>query len=148
MIRVLVVDDDVRVARDHQKLVDGIDGFRVVGVAHDAANALGLVDRVLPDLVLLDVRLPDDSGMSVLRHLRDATRMLDVLVVTAERKIDTVRTAIRSGVVHYLLKPFEPGALRHRLERYAAAKRTLDVFTAPEQSDVDKIYSLLRAEAD
>ncbi|GAA3756515.1 two-component system CitB family response regulator [Spinactinospora alkalitolerans] len=149
MIRVLIVDDDARVAHNHRELVESLTGFTVVDVAHTAAAALAGVERDRPDLVLLDLYLPDDSGISVLRALRaqagPATAdPVDVLVITAVRDIEQVRAALHGGAVHYLLKPFPLTALRDQLERYAAARRRLTRVEEATQSDVDRLFGLMR----
>ncbi|SDP67297.1 two-component system, CitB family, response regulator [Actinopolyspora xinjiangensis] len=144
MIRVLVVDDDVRVADNHRKLVGSMDGFEAVGVAHTAREALALSERLLPDLVLLDLYLPDESGVRVLQRLRGNARPLDVLVITAVRDVETVRAAMQGGAVHYLLKPFPFRELRQRLNGYAEAKSELDAVDEAEQADVDRVYGMLR----
>ncbi len=146
MIRVLVVDDDVRVAHNHHKLVETLDGFDAVGMAHTARSALEMVEELQPDLVLLDIYLPDESGLTVLRSLRGAAHALDVLVITAMRDAETVQVAMQTGAVHYLLKPFPFSELRERLQRYAAAKNALESVTEAKQSDVDHVYGLLRAQ--
>jgi response regulator of citrate/malate metabolism len=67
VIRVLVVDDDFMVARVHRGYVERVAGFRVVGEAHTGAEAIAAVDAHGPDLVLLDIYLPDMSGLDVLQ---------------------------------------------------------------------------------
>jgi response regulator of citrate/malate metabolism len=151
MIRVLVVDDDVRVARNHQELVESVPEFTVVGVAHTAAAALTQVRGHRPDLVLLDLHLPDASGISVMRALRSAssqgTPQPDFLMITAVRDIAQVRSALHGGAVHYLLKPFPLSALRDQLERYAVARRQMDGEGQATQHDVDRLFGLLRPPA-
>ena len=71
--------------------------------------------RLHPDLVLLDVHLPDISGIDVLRRLRGAGNDVGVMVVTAAREADTVRAAAAAGAAHYLVKPFEYDDLPARL---------------------------------
>ncbi len=144
MIRVLVVDDDARVAHNHRKLVETLEGFEAVGVARTAAEALNSVEQLGPDLVLLDIYLPDESGVQVLRRLRGAAHTLDVLVITAMRDTETVQAAMQSGAVHYLLKPFPFSELRDRLNQYARARSALAAVTEAEQSDVDRVYGLMR----
>ncbi|GAA1083135.1 response regulator [Nocardiopsis composta] len=151
MTRVLVVDDDVRVAQTHRELVASVPGFEVVGEAHTAASALAEVGRLRPDLVLLDLYLPDAPGISVMRELRAADRdggrdrnPVDFLVITAVRDIEQVRAALHGGAVHYLLKPFPLSALRDQLERYAVARRRLSGTGEATQSEVDRLFGLLR----
>lgn len=151
MIRVLVVDDDVRVARNHQELVDSLPEFTVIGVAHTAAAALTQVRGHRPDLVLLDLHLPDASGISVMKALRSApasdTPQPDFLMITAVRDIAQVRSALHGGAVHYLLKPFPLSALRDQLERYAVARRQMQGEGQATQQDVDRLFDLLRPPA-
>lgn len=151
MIRVLVVDDDVRVARNHQELVESVPEFTVVGVAHTAAAALAQVRGHRPDLVLLDLHLPDGSGISVMRALRSVgepdTPQPDFLMITAVRDIAQVRSAVHGGAVHYLLKPFPLSALRDQLERFAVARRQMQAKGEATQQDVDRLFGLLRPPA-
>ncbi|MEO9322163.1 response regulator [Nocardioides sp. C4-1] len=120
-IRVLVVDDDFMVARIHTRFVEATDGFEVVGTAHTGADALRLVDELGPDLVLLDVHLPDLDGLTVLGRLRGAGTQVAVVMVTAERGADAVRTALHGGAMQYLVKPFEQADLADRLRQVATA---------------------------
>jgi response regulator of citrate/malate metabolism len=149
MIRVLVVDDDFMVARVHRGFVDRVAGCTTVGVAHTGADALAEVGRLRPDLVLLDIYLPDISGLEVLRQLRaGGDGGPDVLAVTAARDVSTVRSALRGGVVHYVLKPFGFDVLRDRLERYAAVQGRLAGTTDVGQPDVDQLFVTLRTTSD
>ena len=138
MIRVLVVDDDFMVAKIHAGFVGRVTGFVVVGVAHTGAAALAAVPELRPDLVLLDIHLPDISGVEVLRRLREDQPDVDVLVISAAKEVATVRTALRGGVVNYLLKPFDQEALRDRLQHYAAAHQTLE--TTVGQNELDRLF--------
>ncbi|WP_043618474.1 response regulator [Nonomuraea candida] len=137
MIRVLVVDDDFMVARIHSGYVSRVPGFGVVSVAHNGADALAAAAELRPDLVLLDVYLPDMSGLEVLKALRD----VDVLVISAARDVPTVREAMRGGAVNYLIKPFTAAALTERLQRYADTRDHLTAI-GPEarQDDVDRLF--------
>lgn len=146
MIRTLVVDDDPMTASIHRSYVERVQGFEVVGEAHSGAEALELVRRLQPELVLLDVYLPDMSGLDVLRSLRaGASPRIDVIAVTAAKDVNTLRSAIHGGVIHYLVKPFFFDALRERLEAYAALHGRLERLRNPEQEDIDHVFSLLRA---
>ncbi|CAM3771117.1 response regulator [Nocardioides zeicaulis] len=136
---VLVVDDDFMVARIHTQFVERTPGFRVVGVASTGQAALDDVARLRPDLVLLDVHLPDLTGIEVLRRLRARGDDVGVLVVTAAREADTVRAAAAGGAAHYLVKPFDYDDLRVRLESFRAAHAAL-ASGAPGQDDIDAVF--------
>jgi len=118
VIRVLVVDDDFMVARVNRGFVDAVPGFRVVEVALTGEAALQAVRHHEPNLVLLDIHLPDINGLQLLPMLRQAHPELDAVVITAAREAETVRHALRSGIVHYLLKPFSAADLQESLRHY------------------------------
>ena len=145
MIRTLVVDDDFRVADLHRAYVERVEGFGVVGTAHTGEEALDAIGRLRPDLVLLDVYLPDLSGLEVLQRLRDGSHPdVDVIAVTAARDVDTLRAAMRGGVVHYLVKPFRFAAFEEKLRSYAAARERIARLREADQAEVDRIFGTLR----
>jgi len=141
VIEVLVVDDDFMVARIHTGFVERTPGFTVTGVAHTGAQALAEAERLQPDLVLLDVYLPDVSGLDLLGALREAAPEVDVLVISAAREADTVRRALRGGIVHYLMKPFSYDDLRIRLEHYQQAYAAM-AGEQTDQADVDRVFGV------
>jgi response regulator of citrate/malate metabolism len=145
MIEVMIVDDDFMVARIHTGFVERTPGFTVTGVAHSGAEALAEAERLQPDLVLLDVYLPDVSGLDLLTGLREAAPEVDVLVISAAREADTVRRALRGGIVHYLMKPFSYDDLRVRLEHYQQAYAGIAGEHA-DQADVDRLFGVAGAD--
>ena len=140
-LTVLVVDDDFMVASIHTKFVDRTPGFRVVGTAATGATALSEIERLAPDLVLLDVHLPDLSGIEVLRRLRAAGNQVGVMMVTAAREADTVRAASAGGAAHYLVKPFEYDDLRSRLQAFRQAHDALAGSGDAAQGDIDTVFA-------
>ncbi len=145
-IRTLVVDDDFRVARIHAASVERIDGFHCVGEAHTAAEARQLITQECPDLLILDVYLPDEDGLSLLRSLTAADRRApDCIVITAARDLDSVRVAIGLGAIYYLVKPFGFDRLREQLEGYRRWRN--EILAASGEADqavVDSLYELRR----
>jgi response regulator of citrate/malate metabolism len=143
-IRTLVVDDDYRVAAVHAAYVTKADGFEVVGQAHTAAQALQAVADLDPDLVLMDVFLPDGDGLNAVRSLMGREKHPDVIVITAARDMATVRTAMQLGAVHYLVKPFGFAALDERLQAYRRLHlRIAGLPDEADQSDVDELFGIL-----
>jgi response regulator of citrate/malate metabolism len=145
-IRTLIVDDDYMSASVHRSYTERLPGFVVVGEAHTGEEALELVRRTEPDLVLLDIYLPDINGLEVIRRLRASDVALDVIAVTAAKDVETLRGAMQGGVLHYLVKPFLYDTFRERLERYATLKNRLGRMREASQEDVDRLFALLRAE--
>ena len=140
--RVLIVDDDFMVARVHTGFVTRTTGFEVVGIANTGTEAVALARDLAPDLILLDLYLPDRFGLDVLTDLRAAGVGCDVIVITAAKEVEAVRGAIRLGVVDYLLKPFGYDDLRERLERYAERHRLLSGEEVGGQDDIDRALAL------
>ena len=98
MIWVLVVDDDFMVARLHSSVVAREAGFEVAGIASTGTDALRAVEATKPDLVLLDIYLPDMTGLEVLRRLREGgSEDLDVIVISAARDLDTLQPPCAAG---------------------------------------------------
>lgn len=140
MISVVVVDDDFRVARIHSSFLARIDGFEVVGVAHTGREALEVITRLEPTLVLLDLYLPDLFGLDLLNQLRVRGARPDAIVITAANESETVRQAVQLGVVSYLLKPFRFPELQRRLETYRDQHRTSPPQRLDDQSAVDQLF--------
>ncbi len=144
MIRTLIVEDDAMAASIHRQFTERVGGFEVVGEATSGARALQLSADLHPDLMLLDMYLPDMSGLEVLRRVRGSAEPTDVIAITAAKDVEILRTAVHLGVVHYIVKPFTFRAFRERFENYAAARSQLDQMQFPGQREIDRLYGLLR----
>ncbi|BAH54904.1 response regulator [Rhodococcus opacus] len=140
MYEVLVVDDDFMVAEIHRRFVDKTPGFTTVGVARTAAEALESVRTGNPDLVLLDVYLPDMSGLDVLQRLRAEGNAVGVIMITAAREIDTVSRALHGGASDYLVKPFDYTQLQEKLENFRRRARALESQSGADQSLIDSLF--------
>ncbi|GAY16340.1 response regulator [Mycobacterium sp. shizuoka-1] len=140
MREVLVVDDDFMVAEIHRRFVDRIEGFRTVEVAHTGAAALEVARRLRPALILLDVYLPDMTGLQVLQRLRAHGDTVGVIMITAARELDTVTGALDGGAADYLIKPFEFDQLRTKLESFAARADALGAAVGVDQGFVDTLF--------
>ena len=146
MIRVVVVDDDFRIADIHGAYVDKVDGFQAIAKAHTAAEAVTAVDRLRPDLLLLDLYLPDEHGLDLVARLRrEGHPPVDVIVISAAKDADSVRAAMQGGALHYLLKPFSFPALRDKLLSYGQMRFRLAALREPDQRNVDRVFGALRA---
>ncbi|CAN7289959.1 response regulator [Microbacterium foliorum] len=122
MIRTLIVDDDALTLELHRSYLERIDGFVVGGECTGARAALAAVLEQPPDepfdLVLLDITMPDGSGIDVLRGLRARAAAVDVIAITGVRDAATVRQMAALGVYQYLVKPFPFAVFHERLTAY------------------------------
>ncbi len=146
MITTLVVDDDFRVAHLHAVSVERVEGFRCVGEAHTAAKAREMIRQHKPDLLVLDIYLPDEDGLSLLRSLAaEPQPPPDCIFITAARDVESVRSAIGLGAVYYLVKPFGLQQLTQQLDAYRRWRRQLAETTGEaDQNTIDNFYALRR----
>jgi response regulator of citrate/malate metabolism len=142
MIRTLVVEDDFRVAKVHAGFTERVSGFSVVGIVHSASAALDAVSTHRPDLLLLDIYLPDASGLEVLRRVSLLSEPPDAIMLTAASDMASVRAAVRAGAVAYLIKPFDAEALAERLTAYAQLRAQRASDREADQAEVDRLFSL------
>jgi DNA-binding NarL/FixJ family response regulator len=126
VIRVLVVDDHAVVRRGLRSLLAAADGMECVGEAADGASALELVERLAPDVVLLDLSMPGRDGVEVTRAIRRTGRAVHVLVLTSFGQPDLVLEAIHAGADGYLLKHNEAETLLDGLRVVAAGGSPFD----------------------
>ncbi|RVW00696.1 response regulator [Rhodococcus xishaensis] len=150
MIRVLIVEDEPLIAEAHRSYVGRIEGFSVHSVAHTATAAMRAVADAAASgdpigLVLLDIGLPDASGLDLASALSSLRPSPDIIAVTSARDLDVVRTAVTRGVLLYLLKPFTFAALRDKLGHYREFRAALrEGGTAASQRDIDRAMAVLR----
>ena len=137
-VRVLILDDVFRVAQLHQGIVDDHPGFAVTGTVRSLAEARDSVRASRPDLLIADVFLPDGDGIALVRESG-----IDAILISAADDAATVRRALRSGAVGYLVKPFERRALSSLLDRYIRCCNLLSGDRALRQEDVDRALAIL-----
>jgi CheY-like chemotaxis protein len=113
--KVLVVDDEediLEIIADRLAFY----GFEV-RTARNGVECLEVIEREVPDLVLLDIRMPGMDGMAVLARLREEYPMLPVVMISASSERHIARASLSQGAVDYILKPFEPNELKEKVLR-------------------------------
>ncbi len=116
-LRVLVVDDHELLRAGTRKILEAAEGFLVIGEAADGATAVQLVGDLKPDVVLLDIRLPDANGIEVARRVLAVDSAPVVLVLSAYEDEHYVRAALAVGVSGYLLKTLPADELVARIRQ-------------------------------
>ncbi|WP_251381727.1 MULTISPECIES: response regulator [unclassified Leucobacter] len=147
-VRVLIVDDDAGARMLHSRFVASTPGFSLAAAVGTGQDAVSRILRKDIDLVLLDMRLPDISGVEVLNRVRMmGPASPDVLVISASQDRVTVRQALAGQVIGYLVKPFTEAALASRLHAYLdglnqGPTRPADVRELPlAQGEIDQLLS-------
>jgi DNA-binding NarL/FixJ family response regulator len=115
-IRVAIADDHAVVRQGLRTFLELQDGMDVVGEAADGEEAVALVERTAPDVVLLDLVMPRVDGLEAIRRIRERAPATRILVLTSFADDHTVLPAVRAGAAGYLLKDVQPpelaGAIR------------------------------------
>jgi DNA-binding NarL/FixJ family response regulator len=111
VIRVLLVDDDALVRSGLRLMLAGADGIEVVGEADDGRGVLAAVDAHHPDVVLMDIRMPQVDGIAATRLLRGQPRPPAVLVLTTFDADELVLRALQAGAAGFLLKDTPPAEI-------------------------------------
>ncbi|MGF3102150.1 response regulator [Rossellomorea sp. DUT-2] len=143
MINVLIVEDDPMVAQFNQRYLEEIKGFHLIGISNSIEDALGKVNEYKIDLILLDVYMPGKrNGMDLLGQIRKEQLETDVILITAASEVDNIQSALRMGVVDYLIKPFEFDRFKKALTTYRESNRMLQKQSTIDQSELD--FLLLR----
>jgi two-component system response regulator DevR len=125
-IRVLIVDDHLVTRVGLRTVLGGYANIEVIGEAGSVAGALSEAARLKPDLVLLDVRLPDGSGFDACRQIQASKLDARVLILTSYADDDLVFESIAAGADGYLLKEIDSAGLLHAIENVAAGHSILD----------------------
>ena len=131
MITVLVVDDEVLLRSGLASLVESADDMTVVGEGSNGAEAIDLVERLRPDVVLMDIRMPEMDGVEATRQIFAPDRVakrerpVRVVVLTTFNLDDRAATAIRHGASGFLLKDTTPVLLREAIRTVHAGNAVL-----------------------
>lgn len=145
MIRTLIIEDDFRVAEINAAYIAMDEEFKVIGIAPTAALGYEMVLAEKPDLVLLDLFLPDEHGLELFARLQQLPRgsKPDIFIITAAKDTQSVKDAIQLGAVAYIVKPFNGHQLIERLRTYKRAYEKLKGSGEVSQADVDAAVALI-----
>jgi NarL family two-component system response regulator LiaR len=134
-IRVLIVDDHAVVREGLRTFLDLQDGLEVVGEAGDGEEAVQLIRRLRPDVVLMDLVMPKLDGVEAMRQLRESSPETRVIVLTSFLDDERLLPAIRAGAAGYLLKDVQPQELAQAVRTAHAGKALIDPAVAARLVD-------------
>jgi len=144
-LRVLIIDDDIRIAEIHRRYVEKTQGFEVVGIANNLEDAQSQLDVLEPDLLLLDIFFPEGNGLEFLKKARMHNQQVDVIPITAAKEVHLFNEALHGGVFDYILKPVVFARFQATLERYKQTKNQLSNIDQLNQSEVDIALQTVRS---
>jgi len=114
--RVLIVDDALFMRQMLRKILESL-GCEVVGEAGDGQEAVEKCESLKPDLITLDLVMPNVDGLEALRRIRQVNTDVKIIVVSAIDQRQILLEALRGGADDYIVKPFEPGKIEAALNR-------------------------------
>ncbi|MFC4797797.1 response regulator [Neobacillus sp. GCM10023253] len=139
-IQVMIIEDDETATKIYEKFTQKVDGFQVVATTSTGKQALELINVFTPDLILLDVFLPDMKGTDLLWEIRKQLRGVDVILITAANDVDTLSEAIRGGAFSYLMKPIMIDKFLETLKQYKESRLALLNLKTIDQDDVNNFF--------
>ncbi|HLD24116.1 MAG TPA: response regulator [Sulfuricurvum sp.] len=116
MLNILVVDDSLIMRRNISKIIESL-GHRVVGEAKDGLEAISLFMKLKPDLVTMDITMPEMDGITSVKELKKIDKNAKIIMVTSHGQEEMVINAIRCGASGYLLKPINVIKLRDSIRK-------------------------------
>lgn len=146
-IEILIIEDDKRIADIHLRFIDKIEGFTVVGAAHTGEEAKDWVQALTPDLVLLDVYLPDALGTEIMGFIHENSPETDIIFITAAAEVDIVKKAYRRGVADYILKPLTFDQFKESLLSYKAKREKLAAVGVMKEDSIHFLWNKTNAPA-
>ncbi|HYF94833.1 MAG TPA: response regulator [Symbiobacteriaceae bacterium] len=145
--RVVIIEDDPMVTEVNRTYVEASGPFRVIGTARNGEDGVRITAELVPDLVILDVYMPDLDGVQVLKELRRRELPVDVIMVTAAQDAETVQDVLRAGAVDYIIKPFKFERIKSTLQAYARMHGDLAGSQKVSQEQLDRLAPGLGAAA-
>ena len=124
-ITVLIVDDHAVVHQGVRALLDTHADLQIIGEAESAEEALPLAEELVPDVVLLDLLLPDMSGVEATRQIKRLSPRTQIVVLTSSAEDEHIFPALRAGALSYLLKDIRPRELAESVRKAARGESVL-----------------------
>lgn len=141
MINVLIVEDDPMVALINKKYLEEIGEIKTFGPLITKNEIFDIIEKQNIDLIIMDVFLPKENGLDILKALRENGKVTDVIMVTAANTVDELKKAFSLGIVDYLVKPFEFDRFKDSIIKYKKKREVFLKDKSLNQEDLDYILN-------
>lgn len=151
MINILLVDDQMILAEGIKSVLETCKDFHVLGIALDGAEGIALTERYKPDVVLMDIRMPNMNGVVATKRIKETDDKIKIIILTTFDDSDYILSAINNGASGYLLKDIGSTALIDAVKNAYAGDTILPAKIAKKITDAaamvssDKEYKLRRS---
>lgn len=142
MIKTVIVEDDRMVASINNQFAAKTTGIQVIATFYNGRNALEFLEKTKVDLLLLDLYMPEFSGLELLEELRRQNSDADVIMITAANDAPHIKEALRLGIVDYLIKPFRYERFAQAMDKYLLKRAVMENGMEFTQEDIDQLISV------
>jgi len=139
-INVLLIEDDPMVREVNRQFIEKVEHFQVIGQASNGLDGIAQIRKHQPDLVFMDIFMPEQDGITSLRKIRELDLSVDVITVTAANDMETVRQVLHLGVFDYIMKPFSFERVQGTLENYLRFKQQTQTERELTQGELDQLF--------
>ncbi|CAM5257335.1 DNA-binding response regulator OS=Lysinibacillus sphaericus OX=1421 GN=LS41612_08225 PE=4 SV=1 [Lysinibacillus sphaericus] len=139
-INVLLIEDDPMVREVNRQFIEKVAGFEVIGQASNGVEGIEQICSLQPDLVFMDIFMPEQDGLTSLRKIRELKIPVDVITVTAANDMETVKQVLHLGVFDYIMKPFSFERVQGTLENYKRFKQQMQTEREFTQGELDQLF--------
>lgn len=139
MIDVLLIEDDPMVRLVNKQFLERIEGIQIVGVAVNGVLGMEQLIKLQPDLILMDIFMPEQNGIETLQQIRDQGIDVDVIPITAANDMKTIEKILQLGVYDYIMKPFTFDRLKQTFLNYMHYKQFISTKQALNQEELDQL---------
>lgn len=144
MIKTVIVEDDRMVAAINNQFALKTPGVQVIATFYNGKDALAFLKETKVDLLLLDLYMPEYSGLELLTDLRRQNLNIDVIMITAANDIVHIEQALHLGIIDYLIKPFQYERFSIAMDKFLLRKKVMENGLEFTQKDIDQLIHLSR----
>ena len=138
-IKILLIEDDPMVREVNRQFIERIEGYEIVGMASNGLIGFEKIKELQPDVVLMDIFMPEQDGVETLRQIRGEMMNVDVISVTAANDMATIQNILQLGVYDYIMKPFTFERMQQTLENYRHFKLKTEGAEDMTQQELDAL---------
>lgn len=142
VMKTMIVEDDLMVASLNGQFANRTPEIQVVGTFHNGMTALDYLNQNEVDLILLDLYLPDISGLELLQRLRSRNSQVGVIMITAANDGSSLEQALRLGIVDYLVKPFHYERFSMAINKFLVQRGLTGQKGSLTQDEIDRAFSM------
>lgn len=139
-IPVMIVEDDLRASYVLESTINQHTDFYVVAACESVTEAVLKAEAFEPELIMVDISLPDGSGIDLIKSLKNNGIQAAFIMTTAERETTTIEKAIQLGVMDYLVKPIRMSRVLQALNDYLDFRKRLNKNDKIDQQDIDALF--------